>query len=437
MDVKISDIKVVGRKRELNEEKIRDLANSFKLLGQLQPIVINQDYTLLAGLHRLEAAKLLGWETIKAEVISGSQLEDELIEIDENLIRNDLTVLEQAELLQRRNEILKEMGLRRSHGRYPTNSLSDRGLKTTEDIAKEVGLANSTLLRRIQIAQNLVPEVKEKIRNTPIADSTTQLLELAKLKPEEQIEVVKQLENKQTHDKISISDAYRKLKKEEEIRKARESIAAQVASSPVKPVISLQDWKSWLEEQPQCDLLITDPPYMTDVDNIDEFAKWLPVALSKVKNTGFAYVFIGAYPEELRAYLNVSNPTQILIWTYRNVLGVMPKDRYRLNYQAILFFRMPEAPNLNCPITNEQWAVHDVSQQGMLGGDRMYKWQKPDELAERLIRHSTKPGDLVLDCFAGSGTFLIAASKLGRVARGCDIDEEVIKIAEQRGCVRD
>jgi len=41
MDVKISDIKVVGRKRELNEEKIRDLANSFKLLGQLQPIVIN------------------------------------------------------------------------------------------------------------------------------------------------------------------------------------------------------------------------------------------------------------------------------------------------------------------------------------------------------------------------------------------------------------
>jgi len=45
MDVKISDIKVVGRKRELNEDKIRDLANSYKLLGKLQTIVINQDYT--------------------------------------------------------------------------------------------------------------------------------------------------------------------------------------------------------------------------------------------------------------------------------------------------------------------------------------------------------------------------------------------------------
>ena len=239
MDVKISDIKVVGRKRELNEEKIRDLANSFKLLGQLQPIVINQDYTLLAGLHRLEAAKLLGWETIKAEVISGSQLEDELIEIDENLIRNDLTVLEQAELLQRRNEILKEMGLRRSHGRYPTNSLSDRGLKTTEDIAKEVGLANSTLLRRIQIAQNLVPEVKEKIRNTPIADSTTQLLELAKLKPEEQIEVAKHLENKKT-----VAEAIQEHRREK-IKKQLEEISAK----PVNPVTK------------KYDVIVIDPPW--------------------------------------------------------------------------------------------------------------------------------------------------------------------------------
>ncbi len=239
MDVKISDIKVVGRKRELNEEKIRDLANSFKLLGQLQPIVINQDYTLLAGLHRLEAAKLLGWETIKAEVISGSQLEDELIEIDENLIRNDLTVLEQAELLQRRNEILKEMGLRRSHGRYPTNSLSDRGLKTTEDIAKEVGLANSTLLRRIQIAQNLVPEVKEKIRNTPIADSTTQLLELAKLKPEEQIEVAKHLENKKT-----VAEAIQEHRREK-IKQQLEEISAK----PVNPVTK------------KYDVIVIDPPW--------------------------------------------------------------------------------------------------------------------------------------------------------------------------------
>jgi len=141
--------------------------------------------------------------------------------------------------LQRRNEILKEMGLRRSHGRYPTNSLSDRGLKTTEDIAKEVGLANSTLLRRIQIAQNLVPEVKEKIRNTPIADSTTQLLELAKLKPEEQIEVAKHLENKKT-----VAEAIQEHRREK-IKQQLEEISAK----PVNPVTK------------KYDVIVIDPPW--------------------------------------------------------------------------------------------------------------------------------------------------------------------------------
>jgi len=275
MDVKISDIKVVGRKRELNEEKIRDLANSFKLLGQLQPIVINQDYTLLAGLHRLEAAKLLGWETIKAEVVSGSQLEDELIEIDENLIRNDLTVLEQAELLQRRNEILKELGLRAKRG---DNQFTNRGetvspLQTTEDIikefstgpdtvsgpvenlcmgskeapvslttkdiAKEIGLSERSIQRHIFIAQNLVPEVKDKIRNTPIADSTTQLLELARLKPEEQIEVAKHLENKKT-----VAEAIQEHRREK-IKKQLEEISAK----PVNPVTK------------KYDVIVIDPPW--------------------------------------------------------------------------------------------------------------------------------------------------------------------------------
>jgi len=86
----------------LTKKKLGISLTHLSCWANCKPIVINQDYTLLAGLHRLEAAKLLGWETIKAEVISGSQLEDELIEIDENLIRNDLTVLEQAETVAKK-----------------------------------------------------------------------------------------------------------------------------------------------------------------------------------------------------------------------------------------------------------------------------------------------------------------------------------------------
>lgn len=47
---------------------------------------------------------------------------------------------------------------------------------------------------------------------------------------------------------------------------------------------------------------------------------------------------------------------------------------------------------------------------------------KPVELAEHFIRLHTKPGDLVLDCFAGGGSTLKAAQRLGRDYIGCDVD---------------
>ena len=56
------------------------------------------------------------------------------------------------------------------------------------------------------------------------------------------------------------------------------------------------------------------------------------------------------------------------------------------------------------------------------------------EIAERFVRHSTKPGELVLDPFAGTGTHLLAAAKLGRVAHGCDINQSMLDIAIKRGC---
>jgi SAM-dependent methyltransferase len=125
-----------------------------------------------------------------------------------------------------------------------------------------------------------------------------------------------------------------------------------------------------------------------------------------------------------------------LVWTYRNTIGPKPKYDYILNWQAILYCRGPDAPPLECPELVEQLAVQDVNApDGRLDG-RYHTWQKPDELAERLIRHSTRPGELVLDPFAGTGTFLLAAARLGRKALGCDIAPDMLRIACERGCVR-
>jgi len=84
MKIQIENIKIKNRMRKLNAEKVSELANSFVLLGQLEPITVDPNGILLAGWHRLEAARLLGWTSIEATVFEGGDLERELIEIDEN-----------------------------------------------------------------------------------------------------------------------------------------------------------------------------------------------------------------------------------------------------------------------------------------------------------------------------------------------------------------
>lgn len=257
-------------------------------------------------------------------------------------------------------------------------------------------------------------------------------------------EIVAQVkaEARENDDILSRSSVLSRIKLEEkkaQILQAERSIHEQ-AGEELKPVLYIGDSVGHIYQE-QYDLLLTDPPYSTDMDDIWGFAhEWLYPALAGVKATGSAYVFIGAYPQDLGAYLDVITPkhlelTQVLVWTYKNTLGQNPKDRYKQNWQACLYYRGTDAPELDCPLTSEQWAVQEINAPDGRQGDRYHAWQKPMELAERFIRHSTKPGDLVYDPFACTGTFLLAATKLGRRAFGYEINPENAQIAFDRGCV--
>lgn len=61
-----------------------------------------------------------------------------------------------------------------------------------------------------------------------------------------------------------------------------------------------------------------------------------------------------------------------------------------------------------------------------------YPTEKNLDMLKRIIEASSNPGDLVLDCFAGSGTTLVAAEELGRQWIGADIGEESIRTIENR-----
>jgi site-specific DNA-methyltransferase (adenine-specific) len=61
-----------------------------------------------------------------------------------------------------------------------------------------------------------------------------------------------------------------------------------------------------------------------------------------------------------------------------------------------------------------------------------YPTQKPEELIERLIRASSRPGDVVLDPFCGCGTAVVAAHKLGRRWIGIDITHLAVALMKHR-----
>jgi DNA modification methylase len=65
-------------------------------------------------------------------------------------------------------------------------------------------------------------------------------------------------------------------------------------------------------------------------------------------------------------------------------------------------------------------------------GEAQYPTEKPEQLLERILKISSRPGDIVLDCFIGSGSTAAVAQKLGRRWIGCDINKGAIQTTSKR-----
>ena len=62
----------------------------------------------------------------------------------------------------------------------------------------------------------------------------------------------------------------------------------------------------------------------------------------------------------------------------------------------------------------------------------MHPTQKPVKLFRNIIKDNTNEGDLVLDCFMGSGTTAVACNQLGRNFIGFEISQEYVDICNKR-----
>jgi site-specific DNA-methyltransferase (adenine-specific) len=96
---------------------------------------------------------------------------------------------------------------------------------------------------------------------------------------------------------------------------------------------------------------------------------------------------------------------------------------YRATYEFVLFFEKGKRK------------LADLGQSDILRFKRIvggFPTEKPQALNEVLVRQSTSRGEVVLDCFSGSGSTGAAAVRLGRRFIGCDVQQEAVTIGRAR-----
>ncbi len=104
----INDI-IVNNKYLRTNTNVDNLIESIENIGLISPLIINLENKLIAGGRRYSALKKLGKEEVPVIKVDEGELKEELISIDENLVRKNLTDLEFENCLNRGKEIYEKL----------------------------------------------------------------------------------------------------------------------------------------------------------------------------------------------------------------------------------------------------------------------------------------------------------------------------------------
>ncbi len=220
------------------------------------------------------------------------------------------------------------------------------------------------------------------------------------------------------------------------------------------------------------DLAVTDPPYNMKKADWDTFKShddflnwtfaWIEELLPKLKQDSSLYIFNTPFNSAYILQFLVEQGLDFKNWIVWNKQDGMsaPKNKFVNVGETVLFFtkgnpvfnfndvrepykstdRMKYAaqkgiikngkrwfPNPNGRLCSEVWNFSSERHKNKVNG-KTVKMQhltpKPKDMIERIIKASSNKGDLVLDCFLGSGTTAIVSKKLGRNFTGTEVNED-------------
>ena len=177
-----------NRLRKANTAKVEQIAESIKTIGLQSFIVVvarpNMKFELVAGLHRVMAMDSLDITDYTAVCYDADTPSEtlRLIEVDENLARNELSALERAKFVAERKELWDVL-----HGelRGGEQKSHDETFDFSKETAEVLGISKQSVKRDRTISKNLAP-YWDKLEELPFAPTQADLLKLAKL-PQDKI----------------------------------------------------------------------------------------------------------------------------------------------------------------------------------------------------------------------------------------------------------
>ena len=188
--IRVKAIQILGKRRPLNDDKVRAIAASMELIGLETPISVREErhkIILVSGWHRLEAAKLLGWREIPCVLmLPHEKTKSRIWQNVENFYRAELTVLERAEIVEELRELAWQKVVQDAPpgGHQP----KDRGINKTRRL---LGLTKEEVRRSIAIAAIFH---KAKVRKLGLDYNQRALLEIAKQPtPKAQLRVITEI----------------------------------------------------------------------------------------------------------------------------------------------------------------------------------------------------------------------------------------------------
>lgn len=210
IDLPIAEIYPHVESRSVDQEKVKFIAASVEIIGLLNPIIVRramkirmgreiEAWEILAGNHRYEACStILHWETIPCVIRDRDDLRAELVMIDENLCRAELSPAQKSYQVARRKEIYEalhpEARAQVRQGHIRQGSADDNLSSAFSDATAQATGLNKRTIQRDAARGEALGETLKDIAGTSL-DKGVELDALVRLDPDKRADAISKVKS--------------------------------------------------------------------------------------------------------------------------------------------------------------------------------------------------------------------------------------------------